>query len=56
MLPYNEQKAIGDKYRDAEKLKAKIRKLKAEALGALSPLELEGELARDRLERAKPPK
>jgi restriction endonuclease S subunit len=56
LLPYSEQKAIGDRYREAHKLEAKIRRLQAEVQGALSPLELEGDIARDRLARAKPPK
>ncbi len=56
LLPYPEQKQIGDKYRSAQELEAKIRKLRTEAAGVLSPLELEGDVARDRLERAKPPK
>lgn len=56
LLPPNEQKKIGDKYRKAQELESQIRKLEAEAGGALSPLELEGTLAKDRLECAKPPK
>lgn len=56
LLAPQEQKAIGDKYRKAQKHEAAIRKLRSDAQGALAPLELEGELARDRLERAKPPK
>jgi type I restriction enzyme M protein len=55
-LPYPEQKNIGDKYRQARKYAAEIEKLRAQAMGELSPLELEGEVARDRLSRAKPPK
>jgi type I restriction enzyme M protein len=56
LLPYDEQKEIGDKYRMAQEYERKIRKLRAEAQGILTPLELEGDLAKDRLERAKPPK
>ena len=56
LLPPDEQKEIGKKYRTALEYEAKVRKLTSEAQGALSVLELEGELARDRLERAKPPK
>ncbi len=56
LLPYPEQKKVGDKYREAQAHEREIRKLRAEAQGALLPLELEGELAKDRLERAKPPK
>ncbi len=50
------QKKIGDDYRRAEDLEAKIAALHASALRELSPLELEGEVAVDRLARAKPPK
>lgn len=56
LLPYDEQKAIGDLYRKAQKLEAQIRSLKSDAADLLSPLELEGDLAVDRLARAKPPK
>ena len=50
------QKKIGDHYRRAEKLEAEIARLRDEAQEDLSPLELEGEIAVDRLARAKPPK
>lgn len=56
LLPYKDQKKIGDKYRKAQEYEAEIRKLHAAAQGVLSPLELEGDVAKDRLERAKPPK
>jgi type I restriction enzyme M protein len=56
LLPFAEQKEIGNKYRKVQEWEAEIRKLHAQAEEELSPLELEGEIARDRLERAKPPK
>lgn len=56
LLPFEEQAAIGGLYRKAVQHEASIRRLRSEALGALASLELEGELAKDRLERAKPPK
>ncbi len=56
ILPYDQQKRIGDKFREARAYETKIRSLTSEALNVLSALELEGELAKDRLERAKPPK
>ncbi len=56
LLPPPEQRKIGSKYRKAQELESAIRGLQAEAQAGLSPLELEGEVARDRLERAKPPK
>jgi hypothetical protein len=51
-----DQKKIGDYYRRAEGLEVKIAELRASALTDLSPLELEGDVAVDRLARAKPPK
>ncbi len=56
LLKPADQKKIGDYYRQAEELQVKIAKLRAEALSDLSPLELEGDIAVDRLARAKPPK
>lgn len=56
LLKPDDQKKIGDYYRQAEELQVKIATLRAEALKNLSPLELEGEVAVDRLARAKPPK
>jgi type I restriction enzyme M protein len=56
LLPFNEQQKVGEKYRKAQEYEAEIRKIHSQAQGDLSPLELEGEMARDRLERAKPPK
>ncbi len=56
LLGLKEQKAIGDYYRKAQEHESKIADLRASATAALAPLELEGETAVDRLERAKPPK
>lgn len=56
LLDPKEQKAVGDYYRKAEEHEARIASLKASAVAALAPLELEGETAVDRLARAKPPK
>ena len=56
LLKVSEQKKIGDYYRKAEELETEIAKLRSNALSHLSPLELEGEIAVDRLARAKPPK
>ena len=50
------QKKIGDYCRRADQLENEIAVLRGEALKGLSPLELEGALAVDRLARAKPPK
>jgi hypothetical protein len=47
---------IGDYDRKAEEYEAKIAVLRASAVAALAPLELEGETVVDRLARAKPPK
>ena len=51
-----EQRQIGNLYRKAEAYRAKIASVQSAALDALAPLELEGEVAIDRLARAKPPK
>ena len=56
LLGSPEQKEVGKLFRRAEAFKARILQLEASALGALAPLELEGQLATDRLARAKPPK
>jgi type I restriction enzyme M protein len=56
LLDASEQKIIGDYYRKAEEYERKIADLRASAITALAPLELEGETAVDRLARAKPPK
>jgi hypothetical protein len=51
LLSPKEQRAIGDYYRKAEEHEAKIAALRASAVAALAPLELEGETAVDRLRR-----
>ena len=56
LLPFAKQKEIGDLHRKAEDYESKILELESSVLKALAPLELEGELATDRLARAKPPK
>lgn len=56
LMSFVKQKRIGNLHRKAEKYEAKIVGLEASVLKALTPLELEGELATDRLARAKPPK
>jgi len=50
------QRKIGDRYRAAQKKEAEIAKIREEALAGLQELDLDGEAARDRLARAKPPK
>jgi restriction endonuclease S subunit len=56
LLKTEDQRAIGNYYRKAEEHEGKIEELRAAAVAALAPLELEGETAVDRLARAKPPK
>jgi type I restriction enzyme M protein len=56
LLDPKDQKAIGNFYRKAEEHEERITELRASAVAALAPLELEGETAVDRLARAKPPK
>lgn len=56
LLSPADQKGIGNYYRKAEEHEEKIEALRAAAIVALAPLELEGEIAIDRLARAKPPK
>lgn len=56
VLPYERQKEIGDMYRKAADLIRQSRDAMASAMDALVPLDLDGELARDQLARAKPPK
>lgn len=56
LLPFKKQKMIGDLHRKAEEYEGKIIGLEKSVLKALAPLELEGELATDRLATAKPPK
>ncbi|MGH2508403.1 MAG: N-6 DNA methylase, partial [Ktedonobacteraceae bacterium] len=56
LLPHEDQKRIGNMYRKVEEYAAKIAEVRVSADVALSPLDLEGETARDRLATAKPPK
>ena len=56
MLDETAQRKIGEYYRTSDEHEAKIIALRAEAIAALAPLELEGDTAVDRLARAKPPK
>lgn len=56
LLPYSRQKEIGELYRQAQALEQQITALKQSAVKAISNLELEGEAARDRLARGKPPR
>ncbi|MCC7291856.1 MAG: N-6 DNA methylase [Phycisphaerales bacterium] len=56
LLSPSRQRRIGDLYRAAEKHEAESAKIRAEALAGLQQLDLDGEAARDRLARAKPPK
>jgi len=56
LLPPERQRAIGNLYRAALEREAEAARYTESAVQALSELELEGEAARDRLERAKPPK
>jgi len=56
LLPVDDQKKIGNMYRKVEEYADRIAQVRASADVALAPLELEGEIAIDRLARAKPPK
>ena len=56
LLPIDRQVAVGDLYREALSRQAEARALSEEALGYIAGLALEGEEARDRLARAKPPR
>ena len=56
LLPYPEQKRIGNLYREAMKHQQTAENCTASALEAIDSLGLEGEAARDKLERAKPPR
>jgi type I restriction enzyme M protein len=56
MLSAKARMAIGNFYRQAQEHEENIRQLRASAVAALAPLELEGETAVDRLAGAKPPK
>lgn len=56
LLSYDEQQKIGMQYREVEQYEAKIAKVKEDVQTYLARLELEGDVAVDRLARAKPPK
>ncbi len=56
LLPYSQQTKVRKLYREALALTAKIAEYKANAAAELAGLELEGEEARDRMARAKPPR
>jgi len=56
LFPFTRQKEIGDLYRAAQQHEVETAQETAAAIQALSELDLEGETARDRLERAKPPR
>ncbi len=56
LLPVEEQQRIGKQFRKAEGYEVEIARVREEARRYLAPLELEGEIATDRLARAKPPK
>lgn len=55
LLSPKKQREIGDLYRAADEMAFKIMRYRQDAAEALSVLELEDELARERLTRAKPP-
>jgi restriction endonuclease S subunit len=56
LLPRERQREIGDLCRAAERYEAEVARIRRSAEAALEGLDLEGELAQDRLARAKPPK
>ncbi len=56
LLPFTNQFAVGNLYREALARQAEAKALGEEALGYIASLDLEGEEARDRLARAKPPR
>jgi type I restriction enzyme M protein len=56
VLPFNEQKDIGNMYRAAEAYEKKTSDLRRSAEEALTPLNLESAAAKDRMQRAKPPR
>lgn len=56
LFPFTQQQRIGGMYREALECNLEAGRLKAEAMAALSSLKLEGDAARDKLERAKPPR
>jgi restriction endonuclease S subunit len=56
LYPFHRQKEIGDMYREVHARERETKRLNDEALASLAELDLEGEAARDRLARAKPPR
>jgi type I restriction enzyme M protein len=56
LLPPDQQREIGELYRAAEERGLEAARFRTEAQQKLASLELEGEAARDRLARAKPPR
>jgi type I restriction enzyme M protein len=56
ILPFAQQKAIGDLYRKAAQLAQQSADAMAQAVVGIATLDLDGEVARDQLARAKPPK
>lgn len=56
LLPYPKQKAIGDLYRKAARLTRNSENAMAQAAGGIVTLDLDGEMARDQMARAKPPR
>ena len=56
LYPYLRQKEVGDLYRDIHARERETRRLAEAAVASIADLGLEGDAARDRLARAKPPK
>lgn len=56
LLPPDQQRQIGNLYRTAHEREAEVARLRADAAQALSGLDLEGQAAKERLIRAKPPR
>ena len=56
LYSYSRQNEIGDLYRDIRAREIEMKSLVEQAAASLAELHLEGEVARDRLDRAKPPK
>ena len=56
LYPYHQQKEIGDLYRDIHTREQETKRLGEAAAASLADLDLEGEVAKNRLARAKPPK
>lgn len=56
LYPYPRQKEIGDMYREVHARERETKRLNDAALASLAELDLEGDAAKDRLARAKPPR